>query len=440
MNVTPNEAPTVSVEAPQKRSTYSSRQARNRKIYAVVAGLLALLMFFSSIGSTLIYASADEKAELQAQITDIEAQQAEAQAQVDAYADEIDAYAEKMSALAYQVQTTEREIDVTQQLIEALQSDVAIKEDEILLAEDKLEEKEELFATRVRVMYEVGDTTYLDVLLSSSSFTDMLSNIEIISQIMQFDIQVVEELEAARAELVALKEELEANVVETEQAKVELEEAVAALEVQQAEYQAIVDLLESDLALQESELARMNAEKDEINAEIERISKAEAEAAAAKAAAEAAAAAAAAGNSSSSSSSTSTGVTYTGTLTWPCPVYTYISSPFGYRTSPTAGASTLHKGVDLASATGNTVIAAESGTVSKSYYSSSYGNYIVISHGGGLMTAYAHLSVRSVEAGATVTAGQKIGEVGSTGISTGSHLHFEVYENGTAVDPMGYFS
>ena len=99
-----------------------------------------------------------------------------------------------------------------------------------------------------------------------------------------------------------------------------------------------------------------------------------------------------------------------------------------------------HKGMDIASGKGNPVIAAASGTVVKSYLSSSYGNYIVISHGGGLMTAYAHMTRRLVSVGDTVAAGQQIGTVGSTGNSTGNHLHFEVYENGTAVNPRNYVS
>ena len=127
-------------------------------------------------------------------------------------------------------------------------------------------------------------------------------------------------------------------------------------------------------------------------------------------------------------------------MVWPCPTYTYISSEFGGRVSPITGEwQSGHKGIDIASGKGNPVIAAASGTVVKSYLSSSYGNYVVISHGGGLMTAYGHQSSFAVSVGDVVTQGQVIGYVGSTGNSTGPHLHFEVYVNGATVDPKSYF-
>ena len=134
------------------------------------------------------------------------------------------------------------------------------------------------------------------------------------------------------------------------------------------------------------------------------------------------------------------GKVYSGSLVWPCPSYSRISSQYGYRTHPISGTRKLHKGLDIAASSGNPVIAAASGTVVKSYFSSSYGNYVVISHGGGLMTAYAHMTRRLVSAGQTVTAGQQVGTVGSTGNSTGPHLHFEVYVGGSTTNPMNYFS
>ncbi len=408
---------------------------RKRKFAAILAGFLALLMIGSTLMSGLSLAFAVTKEELNDQLDDIEARKQEAQAQVDAYDGEINAYAEKMSALDYQITITMQDIDLTEQMIAQLDEELLIKEDEIELATQKVAEKEELFATRVRVMYEAGESSYLDVLLSSNSFSDMLSNIEIITQIMKFDTQVMEDYEAAKVKLEQLKLELEDSKAATEVAKVALEEKQDALEEQQVEYQAVITQLEADKALEKAEMERMEADKAAINAEIERISAAEAAAAKAKAEAEAKAKA----EAEAAGQSYTSAPAFNGTLYWPMPVYTRISSYFGPRESPTAGASTIHKGVDLAAPTGNTVVAAAAGTVVKSYFSSSYGNYIVISHGNGLLTGYAHMSVRSVQQGDTVVAEQKIGECGSTGISTGSHLHFEVYENGTAVDPMKFF-
>ena len=190
--------------------------------------------------------------------------------------------------------------------------------------------------------------------------------------------------------------------------------------------------MDKDIALKKAEAERMLKEQDSINAEIEEISRREAEAA--KAAREAAK------NRGNSSSYSGGGKAYSGSLTWPCPSYSRISSPYGYRTHPISGTRKLHKGLDIAASKGNPVVAAAPGTVVKSYFSSSYGNYVAISHGGGMMTAYAHMTRRMVSAGDTVSAGQQIGTVGSTGNSTGPHLHFEVYVGGSTTNPMNYFS
>lgn len=127
-----------------------------------------------------------------------------------------------------------------------------------------------------------------------------------------------------------------------------------------------------------------------------------------------------------------------GTFTWPCPSSTRITSYFGNRTAPTDGASTYHRGIDIGASSGDTIVAAADAVVFKTGYSSANGNYVILSHGGGLYTYYMHCSSVSVSAGESVSRGQKIAAVGSTGISTGPHLHFAVVLNDTFVDPLGY--
>ena len=162
-----------------------------------------------------------------------------------------------------------------------------------------------------------------------------------------------------------------------------------------------------------------------------------------EAAAAAAAAAKKKGGSSSSSTTTTTssGATrYSGTFTWPLPGYTNNSSAYGWRVHPIFGTRKFHKGEDIPAPTGTPIVAAASGTVTTAGWVSGYGNYTVINHGGGVMTAYGHQSAIHVSVGQTVTAGQTIGLVGSTGNSTGPHLHFEVYVNGSTQNPMSYFN
>ena len=131
---------------------------------------------------------------------------------------------------------------------------------------------------------------------------------------------------------------------------------------------------------------------------------------------------------------------YSGTFTWPLPGYTSASSAYGWRVHPIYGTRKFHKGEDIPAPTGAAIVAAASGTVTTAGWVSGYGNYTVINHGGGVMTAYGHQSAIYVSVGQTVSAGQTIGAVGSTGNSTGPHLHFEVYVNGATQSPMSYFS
>ena len=165
-------------------------------------------------------------------------------------------------------------------------------------------------------------------------------------------------------------------------------------------------------------------------------------ASAAPAAAAAAAAAKKKGTTSNQVTTTGSGTAtrYSGTFTWPLPGYTVASSRYGWRVHPIYGTRKFHKGEDIPAPTGAAIVAAASGTVTTAGWVSGYGNYTVINHGGGVMTAYGHQSAIYVSVGQTVSAGQTIGAVGSTGNSTGPHLHFEVYVNGATQSPMSYFS
>ena len=164
-----------------------------------------------------------------------------------------------------------------------------------------------------------------------------------------------------------------------------------------------------------------------------------------KAAEEAARKAAAAGKTNNSTAKGNTGSTTTtstgsSSLRWPCPASGRITSGYGKRKSPTAGGSSNHKGIDISASTGSSIVAAAGGTVSIATYSYSAGNYVVVNHGNGLSTVYMHCSQLLVSAGDTVKAGQTIAKVGSTGYSTGSHLHFAVRKNGSYVNPSSYVS
>ena len=387
-----------------------------RKITA--AGIIAALMAGMLPGTgSMSTAEAASKSQLQNRLAELKSARAEANAAVKALEGEAEKYSEKIAALDYQIQSTRAQLNTTQKIIDTLTEDIEEKQVELDETVKELDDKQELFETRIRVMYENGDTTYMEVLLSSENFSDMLSHMEIVSQIMDYDKKVVEEYKALKLSIEQQKASLESDRKDKQDYADDLEQAYEEIEAQKKEYKALKAKVDSDLALKKAEAERMLREQDEINDEIAALSRQE-----------------------TAASGGGGGKVYSGSLVWPCPSYSRISSQYGYRTHPISGTRKLHKGLDIAASSGNPVIAAASGTVVKSYFSSSYGNYVVISHGGGLMTAYAHMTRRLVSAGQTVAAGQQVGTVGSTGNSTGPHLHFEVYVGGSTTNPMNYFS
>lgn len=408
---------------------------RNRIIAAIIAGILVVLMLGSTIFGALSMAAAASKSQLNNKLAEIKTQKAEVERQLAAYQKDKEAYAGQIGTLNNKINLTEQQIAATEEVIQELTRSIAETNEELAKAEEKLSEKQALFETRIRVMYENGETSYMEVLLNSDSFSDMLSNMEIVSQIMEYDKNVVTEVQQMRDSIEQMKEKLESDHKQQKEHKDSLEAGKHELEADKAKLKTMMEQVESNMDSARKLAAQMDAEREQINAEIAELSRREAEAARKRAQEEKRKAA------QQNSSSSHTAVFSGGSMRWPCPNYSYISSEFGARVHPITGEwQSGHKGIDIASGKGNPILAAKSGTVVKSYLSSSYGNYVVVSHGGGLMTAYAHMSKRMVSVGDTVSAGQQIGTVGSTGNSTGNHLHFEVYVDGAVVNPMDYVS
>ncbi|MFR4972089.1 MAG: murein hydrolase activator EnvC family protein [Butyricicoccus pullicaecorum] len=359
-----------------------------RKITA--AGIIAALMAGMLPGTgSMPTAEAASKSQLQNRLAELKSARSEANAAVKALEGEAEKYSEKIAALDYQIQSTRAQLNTTRKIIDTLTEDIEEKQVELDETVKELDDKQELFETRIRVMYENGDTTYMEVLLSSENFSDMLSHMEIVSQIMDYDKKVVEEYKALKLSIEQQKASLESDRKQQQDYADDLKVAYQEIEAQKKEYKALKAKVDSNIELKKAEAERMLREQEQINDEIAELSRQEAAAV-------------------SSSGGGGGGKVYSGSMTWPCPSYKRISSPYGYRTHPISGTRKLHKGLDISASSGNPVIAAASGTVVKSYFSSSYGNYVVISHGGGVMTAYAHMTRRLVSAGQRVAAGQQV--------------------------------
>ena len=266
-------------------------------------------------------------------------------------------------------------------------------------------------------MEKQDEVSYWAVLFRASSFTDLLGRLDAINEIMKYDQGVIDDLKALQAEIEEKKATLESSKAETEAAKAELVSKENELNTQRSQANAVIQQLSANENETEAALADLEAEQDALWAEAQRLSD------------QLVAQQAANGQSTESNP---------GGYIWPVNSR-YITSTMGGRNSPGGIGSTNHKGTDIGRVGyTSSIYAAKSGTVIVSQYSSSYGNYVVISHGSGNTTLYAHMSSRKVEVGQYVNQGDVIGITGSTGNSTGPHLHFEVTENGVRVNPLSH--
>lgn len=304
------------------------------------------------------------------------------------------------------------EISHLEQNQKELQKTIEETQEQMEVAQAAQEEQYNAMKERIQMVYETGNKRYLDVLLTATSMTDMINKSEYILQVSAYDYNILTELKTAKEQVANLKQKLDKDLASNEAMQKEVNEQKEAME-------ALVDEKSAQVAQYNESI---KGQQDEVN----KYAQAQAEAEAIIAAAE----------QSASSSSTST---YSGgVFTWPVPGYTNITSYFGNREAPTAGASSYHRGIDIACDTGASVVAASGGTVIVSTYNAAEGNYVCIDHGGGVVTVYMHNSQLLVSVGETVTAGQTIALAGSTGYSTGPHCHFGVRVDGTYVDPLGY--
>ncbi|MGN0205123.1 MAG: murein hydrolase activator EnvC family protein [Coprococcus sp.] len=403
--------------------------------------------------SLAVPAMAATKEEVQNQIDNLKNQQSELESQLESlkknktdtesYIKDLDekikVYLGKVQEVSAQIEETEAEIALTQENLEQA------KEDE--------QQQYKALKARIKAMYESGNVSYVQMLLGSGDLKSLLNDQEYISKINEYDHnlltnlqQIRDQIAAYEAELEEQKELQEAQKEEYELEKASLEKVVAEKEEELIAIGADIDSVNYNIVTTQEEIDAENALLAEI---IEQERKAAEEAARRKAEEEEARRRAEEEAQKQQSESSSSSGGYEGSspsspssstgMIWPVGS-TYITSYFGYRNSPTAGASTYHQGIDIAASEGSAIWAAASGTVTTASYSSAMGNYVVISHGNGLSTVYEHCSALYVSAGDYVSQGSTIAAVGSTGISTGAHLHFGVMENGSYVNPLYYVS
>lgn len=361
-----------------------------------------------------IAAAKKEVANLKSNLTDVEA----LKKQLEQSKSDLTTYVTQLDSELSDIQD---KIDEYSDLITQKELEIEITTEELNDAITRQEEQYEAMKKRIKFMYEEGDTLYMELLFSADSFSDTMNKADYIEALSAYDREQLNEYIRTK-ELIALcKEELEAEKEVLDEAKIAVEAEEAAVSSLIAEKETQIMNVSADISTKEAAIKEYEDMIAAENAEIAALEKAVAEEKARLAAENA-----------------NARVYDGGMFSWPCPSYRRISDEYGNRIHPTLGVEKFHNGIDLAAPYGASILAAYDGDVVAADYSSSMGNYIMINHGDGLYTIYMHASALYVSKGQSVYKGQSIAAVGSTGRSTGNHLHFSVRLSGSYVSPWNY--
>lgn len=376
-----------------------------------LALLFTLVMTFSLVMNSVVYADDkeedDKKAAVRAQIAEVQAQIDAKKKELNDAKSDLDKAKSDTKNAKVKLQAAEQQSAVLAQEIELIEEQIQLLNENIEAVELAEKDQYDLFCRQVRQEEERGTLSYWSVLFKASGFDDLLSRIDFINEIMEYDQQIMEELKGIRAELKDNRADLETQESELDAAHTQQEKLAA----QYAELYKDYKQTEEDLQALYDEAVAEEAALESTMKEVERIA-------------------------------IELGVTggTSGGYIWPVKVSPiYITSKFGPRKQPTAGASTLHNGIDIG-VSYVPVYAAKSGTVTLAGTNGGFGNCVIISHGTGYSTTYGHLSSIKVKVGDVVTQGQQIATSGNSGVSTGPHLDFRIMEAGVYKDPLSYLS
>ncbi|MBQ6937285.1 MAG: peptidoglycan DD-metalloendopeptidase family protein [Clostridia bacterium] len=382
------------------------KQAREKlkRIMAMVCALLVVAAFLLSIIMPAAFAVT------QKQLDDADAKTKQAQKELQKAQDARKAALAQYNAIDKQISDTEDEIGRIETQIEQTKEDITLKQEELKAAEEEFRKYEAVFMVRARAMYENSEIDYLEILFGADDFGDFLSKIEMISQLMDYDNGILDKLNETKEKIAAAKEELENILVRQEENASSLEARKSSLNETLAQKQAMLDEMTKDV----EKYKALYEEAERAEQELIRQNR-------------------------SALSYSANPVKYTGgRFVWPVPASSRITSQYGYRIHPVYKTKKFHSGIDIGAPYGVDILAAADGTVTLATTNGGYGKCIIINHGSGITTLYGHNSTLLVSVGNKVTKGQVIAKAGSTGVSTGPHLHFEVRVNGATTDPMQY--
>ena len=419
---------------------------KRKKLVSILAGIMAAVMLLGLlIGILPVSASAKSSSEIKEELNDLKGDRKEIWAQLEELKGEQDANWESIEEMVAQKDNIDQQIGLLYTEIENINAQIrtyteliAANQEELDAAENRLAELNEKNKERIQAMEEEGEISYWSVLFKAKSFTDLIDRLNMMEEIHAADRRRMNELseaaaavadarnalaeekaalEESRAELKASQEELDAMRAEADAILAELNEDRRVLDAIEEEWEDEEAKISAQIAAAEVEYTKALKAEEEARKKAEEEKKKQEEANKNP------------GNGGGNGSKEGWGR--------PCS-WRKLTSPFGYRNHPTTGQWKFHNGVDLANDQGTPIYAVRSGTVTVATYGSTYGYYVTINHGDGYSSLYAHMTHFKVTKGQYVEKGQLIGYMGSTGRSTGPHLHFSIFYNGSAVNPMNY--
>ena len=371
----------------------------------IAISLVAIILFYNSI------TFADDITDLINKQNELQNQKSEADSQLGIVQEELSTNMQQVENLSQSMSEYQIQIDEWGKQIDVLNDSISEIQDKLDVAQKDCDEQEKLLETRLVTMYEAGDTSFLDFILSSKNIVDFISNYYLMAELTNYDEDLLEKIEREKSQIEQNKKMLETKQNEYNTIK--------------ANYEKKKIILYNTKVLRDEAASKLTQEETELSAKIDeyrnQILAVEAEI--------------------SKITTANLDTQYIGgEMAWPVPGYTRITSNYGMRTHPITGIYKLHTGVDLGAPMGANFVAANDGVVTKAGYNGAYGNMVIIDHGGGISTLYAHGSEILVTVGQTVKKGDIILKVGSTGYSTGAHAHFEVRVNGQVVNPLPYIT
>ena len=419
---------------------------KNRAFLKILALMLVFAICLSAVPAAAYAVTQEEVNAMRAERDAIAAKRQEKQAVVDQLAAEQAGVMERKRAMDERNAYTLQQIQLNNEEIAIYDEMISAKAREVDAAKALEAEQLERYRVRIRDMEENGGYGILGMILRTSSLSEFLTAMDDVGEIMQSDKELEEAYRAARQNTEQVKADYEAFKTELEAKKAVLQEEQEQLQAEIDEATDLILALQDDIDAHQEEVDAILAEEEEADrqlaelvAELER-QRQEEERKRREAEAAAAAAAAAAASQPAASTGGSGSVTGTGVFGWPVPSCTYITSRFGLRVHPITGEQKNHSGIDIGAGYGAAIVAADGGTVTLAGEKGGYGSCVMINHGNGYVTLYGHMSSIAVSQGQVVSKGETIGYVGSSGIATGPHCHFEIFSGGSRIDPEQFFS